>query len=280
MNIQALIAQALETTVQSLTGQESAFAVQSSLTSSDLIIDEHCQLFLEWVGTETSDVCIILPAKIASTISSTMLDVKPDPKSTLTQDDEEALKDFARNFVDTLNNSLESDGVDASVILNGTKLGKTANDIEQSYSSGLEVEIIFVDLELNEKSGYFFASNQSIFNLSLETGGKLNGDSLGKFELKDHHFSKDQLKNLNLILDVKVEIKVRIGSKKMFLKDAINMDIGSVVELDKLLTEPLDILIDNKLVGHGEVVIVDGNFGVRVTDIVDPIERLESLREN
>ena len=280
MDIQALIATAFEKTTQSLTGKDVHLTMHSSLALSDLGIDEHCQIFLEWVGEESGDICMVLPAKIATAISSMMLDVNPDPKTILAGDDEEALKDFAKNFSETLNNALEADGVDANVVLNGVKIGREVADIDATYAHGLEMEVAFADVETGEKHGYLFTSSESIFHLSLEARKKNTTGAFGKLDLKDHHFSKDQLKNLNLILDVKVEVKVRIGSKKMFLKDAINMDIGSVVELDKLLTEPLDILIDNKLVGYGEVVIVDGNFGVRVTDIVDPIERLESLRDN
>jgi flagellar motor switch protein FliN/FliY len=54
----------------------------------------------------------------------------------------------------------------------------------------------------------------------------------------------------------------------MFLKDAVNMDIGSVVELDKLLNEPIDIIVNNKVIGYGEVIVVDGNFGIRVTQML------------
>jgi len=90
--------------------------------------------------------------------------------------------------------------------------------------------------------------------------------------------NQEEMKNINLLMDVKLPVKVRIGSKKMLLRDVINMDIGSVVELNQLANEPLDILVDNKKIAEGEVVIVDGNFGVQITSIGSKKERLEQLR--
>ncbi|MCW1528130.1 FliM/FliN family flagellar motor switch protein, partial [Campylobacter jejuni] len=71
----------------------------------------------------------------------------------------------------------------------------------------------------------------------------------------------EELKNINLIMDVRLPVRVRIGSIKMLLKDVLTMDIGSVVELNQLANDPLEILIGDKRIAYGEVVIVDGNFG-------------------
>jgi len=81
-----------------------------------------------------------------------------------------------------------------------------------------------------------------------------------------------------MLLDVKLTVKVRIGQKKMLLKDVISMDIGSVVELNQLANDPLEVIIDDKVIARGEVVIVDGNFGIQITDIGTKRERLEQLR--
>ncbi|TKX33025.1 flagellar motor switch protein FliY [Campylobacter aviculae] len=88
----------------------------------------------------------------------------------------------------------------------------------------------------------------------------------------------EELKNINLIMDVRLPVRVRIGNKKMLLKDVLTMDIGSVVELNQLANDPLEILIGEKRVAYGEVVIVDGNFGVQITEIGSKKERLEQLR--
>ncbi len=90
--------------------------------------------------------------------------------------------------------------------------------------------------------------------------------------------SEEELKNISLIMDVQLPVRVRIGTKTVLLKDVLNMDIGSVVELDQLANEPLDVLIGDKIIARGEVVIVDGNFGIQITEIGTPKERLSQIR--
>ena len=93
-----------------------------------------------------------------------------------------------------------------------------------------------------------------------------------------HSLSATEFKNISMILDVRLNVKVRIGQKRMLLKDVISMDIGSVIELNQLANDPLEILVDDKVIARGEVVIVDGNFGIQITDIGSKRERLEQLR--
>ncbi|HIP02772.1 MAG TPA: flagellar motor switch protein FliN, partial [Campylobacterales bacterium] len=90
--------------------------------------------------------------------------------------------------------------------------------------------------------------------------------------------SQDELKNMDLLMDVQLPVRVRIGTKTLLLKDVLNMDIGSVIELDQLANEPLDVLVGDKIIAKGEVVIVDGNFGVQIVEIGTPKEILSQLR--
>ncbi|MFC0892586.1 MULTISPECIES: flagellar motor switch phosphatase FliY [Clostridium] len=85
-------------------------------------------------------------------------------------------------------------------------------------------------------------------------------------------------KNIDLILDVPLEISVVLGRTKKSIKDILNLGTGSLVELDKLAEEPVEILVNGKKVAYGEVVVVDENFGVRITGIVSSEERIKSLR--
>jgi len=87
-----------------------------------------------------------------------------------------------------------------------------------------------------------------------------------------------EMKNIGLIMDVKLPVRVRIGKKKMLLKDVLSMDIGSVIELNQLANDPLDILVDDHVIAQGEVVIVDGNFGVQITSIGTKRDRLNKLK--
>ena len=88
----------------------------------------------------------------------------------------------------------------------------------------------------------------------------------------------DEPGNLNLLLDVPLEISVELGSTKMRIKEILELGIGSVIELDRLAGEMVDILVNGKLIAKGEVVVIDENFGVKITDIISPFERVNNLQ--
>jgi flagellar motor switch protein FliN len=82
---------------------------------------------------------------------------------------------------------------------------------------------------------------------------------------------------MDLILDIPLEVKVELGQVKMMVKDLLQLGQGSVVDLHKPVGDPLDIYVSDKLVARGEVVVVDDKFGIRVTDILSPADRVRSL---
>jgi len=85
--------------------------------------------------------------------------------------------------------------------------------------------------------------------------------------------------NLNLILDIPLRVTVELGRTKMIVSELLNLGQGSVIELNKLAGEPMEILVNDKLVARGEAVVVNEKFGVRLTDIISPTERVEQLAE-
>jgi len=84
--------------------------------------------------------------------------------------------------------------------------------------------------------------------------------------------------NLKLLMDVPMNVSVEIGRKKITLKNILELGTGSIVELDKMANEPVEILVNGKLIAKGGVVVIDDNFGVRITDIISPEERIEYLK--
>ncbi|MHA6529248.1 flagellar motor switch phosphatase FliY [Paenibacillus sp. BAC0078] len=84
--------------------------------------------------------------------------------------------------------------------------------------------------------------------------------------------------NLNLLMDIPLKVTVELGRTQKQIKDILEMSQGSIIELDKLAGEPVDILVNNKLIAKGEVVVIDENFGVRVTDIVSQWDRIQRLQ--
>jgi flagellar motor switch protein FliN/FliY len=85
-------------------------------------------------------------------------------------------------------------------------------------------------------------------------------------------------KDIDFLLDIPLEVTVELGRTRMLIKDLLQLGQGSVVELEKLAGEPMEILVNNKLVARGEVVVVNEKFGVRLTDIISPVERIRQLR--
>lgn len=85
-------------------------------------------------------------------------------------------------------------------------------------------------------------------------------------------------RNLNLILDIPLKVTVELGRTKMPVSDLLNLTQGSVIELMKLAGEPMEVLVNEKLIARGEAVVVNEKFGVRLTDIISPTERIEQLK--
>ncbi len=90
--------------------------------------------------------------------------------------------------------------------------------------------------------------------------------------------SQSEASNLNLLLDIPLRVTVELGRTQRSVKEILEMSSGSIIELDKLAGEPVDILVNNRRIAKGEVVVIDENFGVRITDILSQTERLNNLR--
>lgn len=84
--------------------------------------------------------------------------------------------------------------------------------------------------------------------------------------------------NLDVILDIPVTITMEIGSTKINIRNLLQLNQGSVVELDRMAGEPLDVVVNGTLIAHGEVVVVNEKFGIRLTDIISPAERVKKLK--
>jgi len=88
---------------------------------------------------------------------------------------------------------------------------------------------------------------------------------------------KPGMNDLDFILDIPLDVSVELGRTKMLINDLLQLGQGSVIELNKLAGEPLEILVNKKLVARGEAVVVNEKFGIRLTDIISPMERVKQL---
>jgi flagellar motor switch protein FliN/FliY len=109
---------------------------------------------------------------------------------------------------------------------------------------------------------------------TIEGGGGDGGDGGGKADAEQ--LGKDR--NLALILDIPLRVTVELGRTKMAVNDLLNLGQGSVIELNKLAGEPMEVFVNDKLIARGEAVVVNEKFGVRLTDIISTKERVEQLK--
>ncbi len=103
-------------------------------------------------------------------------------------------------------------------------------------------------------------------------------ETAGFENLEDEGSGDDLEVNLDVILDVPVDISMEIGRTKISIRNLLKLNQGSVIELDRLAGEPMDVLINGTLIAHGEVVVVNDKFGIRLTDVISPAERITKLK--
>lgn len=97
-------------------------------------------------------------------------------------------------------------------------------------------------------------------------------------ELKDDSQGVEGRPELDVILDIPVTISMEVGRTPISIRNLLQLNQGSVIELDRLAGEPLDVLVNGTLIAHGEVVVVNEKFGIRMTDVISPTERIKKLR--
>ncbi|MFF2854966.1 flagellar motor switch phosphatase FliY [Peribacillus sp. NPDC058002] len=113
---------------------------------------------------------------------------------------------------------------------------------------------------------------------SVPTGQPVNVQPASFTSFQPYQLQESETKNLSMLMDIPLQVTVELGRTKRSVKDILDLSSGSIIELDKLAGEPVDILVNSRLIAKGEVVVIDENFGVRVTDIMSQSERLNNIR--
>ena len=116
-----------------------------------------------------------------------------------------------------------------------------------------------------------------------EQDGGEAGDDAQLAELEDLNaeqppITAEEKRKLDTILDIPVTISMEVGRSKLSIRNLLQLNQGSVVELDRVAGEPLDVLVNGTLIAHGEVVVVNDKFGIRLTDVISQIERIKKLK--
>ena len=222
-------------------------------------------------GEKGGKIALAMAATVATTLGDLMLGGEGAALEEMNEDDLDATKEIVSNIFGALGTSLAAQ--------------------QEMPTLSFEIEdITFIDAGTMPLDDFYkvFSYEVAIASTTALMCMAIDNDFYSNFgevttadetsSAKENALSPEEMKNMALILDVELPVRVRIGTKTLLLKDVLNMDIGSIIELDQLANEPLDVLIGDKVIAKGEVIIVDGNFGVQITDIDSPTQRLNQLR--
>ena len=111
-----------------------------------------------------------------------------------------------------------------------------------------------------------------------EEGAEAEAVELDELQEEDAPISGDEQRKLDAILDIPVTISMEVGRSHISIRNLLQLNQGSVVELDRVAGEALDVLVNGTLIAHGEVVVVNDKFGIRLTDVISQVERIKKLK--
>ncbi len=238
-------------------------------------------------GDVNADAMVVLPSNLAVSLSNMMIGEELSERDDVNNDDMDATKEIVSNIFGAISNALsaQKELPILSFSVESIEFVKDDKEVNLELFSRMFVYKFSLD---NINSLLMFIIDNRFYNTlhglddskeSLESEvSKGSTTENNNCDDKSIKLSSEEMKNIALIMDVKMPVRVRIGKKRMLLKDVLSMDIGSVIELNQLANDPLEILVDNHVIAQGEVVIVDGNFGVQITTIGTKKERLNQLK--
>ena len=275
-------------TIESLIGQAPSFIKKEEENISIIsnIIPPIALIKISVSGDMEAKIMVAVSPLLATALGDMMLGGEGQSKEDMNDDDIDAIKEIMSNVMGAISNTLSAQKELPKVTLKVDEVDFVKDDGEINLDSYSKIYVYSFNLgEINslvmlvvdekfEKSFYGQSTNEN----NIGSLKEINTVSQNSIKEQDTPVDYNDMKNISLILDVKLPVRVRIGKKKMLLKDVLNMDIGSVIELNQLANDPLDILVDDHVIAQGEVVIVDGNFGIQITTIGTKRDRLNKLK--
>ncbi len=273
-------------TIEALVGQAPTLALQQEQELSIIsnIIPPMVLVKIDISGDLDSKAMVALPPNLSASLSDMMMGEEASDREDVNDDDLDATKEIVSNIFGAISNTLsaQKELPGLSFNIEGIEFINSEDEISleafskmYTYNFGIESLSSLLMFIMDETLKDALFGNKDLAPSSEDFFGDDDDDEESVPEVK---LSSEEMSNISLIMDVRLPVRVRIGKKKMLLKDVLNMDIGSVIELNQLANDPLEILVDNHVIAQGEVVIVDGNFGVQITSIGTKRERLTQLK--
>lgn len=281
-----IYAQEAIATIEGLTGQAPSISLKEAEEISIVsnVIPPIAMIHVSFSGDASGKGIIMMPPQLATALGDMMLGGDGEGKDDMSDEDMDAAKEIVSNIVGAMSTTLGSQKELPKFTIKPEK----ANFIHENGEVNLDgyAKMFVFNFSLGSINSLMMFAIDSTINNALSGGSApVSAPSRPSGNIFDEPASEPavkldegEMKNIGLILDVKLPVRVRIGKKKMLLKDVLSMDIGSVIELNQLANDPLDILVDDHVIAQGEVVIVDGNFGVQITSIGTKRDRLNKLK--
>ena len=270
-------------TIEALIGEAPTVTLkeEQELSIISTIIPPIVLVKLKITGDTDSTAMVALPPNLVTSLSDSMMGEEISNREDVNDDDLDAAKEIISNIFGAVSNTLSAQS-DLPILSFSVESIDFIND-ESEVSLEDFAKMRIYDFSLGELTSLLMLIIDEKLEKALDPSVSVSSPSIKESEETVSesggiHLSNDEMSNIGLIMDVKLPVRVRIGKKKMLLKDVLNMDIGSVIELNQLANDPLEILVDNHVIAQGEVVIVDGNFGVQITSIGTKKERLTQLK--
>ncbi len=271
-------------TIEGLTGQAPSIALKEAEDISIVsnVIPPIALIHVSFSGDTSGKGVIMMPPQLATALGDMMLGGDGEGKDDMSDEDLDAAKEIVSNIVGAMSTTFSSQKELPKFTIKPERAEFIVENGEVSLDAFSKMFVFTFTLG-SINSLMMFAIDAGI-NAAL-SGNKPSATPTATGNIFDEPSSEPtvkleegEMKNIGLIMDVKLPVRVRIGKKKMLLKDVLSMDIGSVIELNQLANDPLDILVDDHVIAQGEVVIVDGNFGVQITSIGTKRDRLNKLK--
>jgi flagellar motor switch protein FliN len=271
-------------TIEGLTGQTPLITLKETEDISIIsnVIPPIAQIQISFSGAAAGRGVVMMPPQLATALGDMMLGGDGEAQDTMSDEDMDAAKEIVSNIVGAMSTSLSSQKEIPVFAIKPEKAEFIPENSEVNLDAYAKM-FVFTFSMGSINSLMMLAIDEAVNEAisgekNVSKGGKSGSIFDSPAQEPPVKLDDGEMKNIGLILGVKLPVRVRIGKKKMLLKDVLSMDIGSVIELNQLANDPLDILVDDHVIAQGEVVIVDGNFGVQVTSIGTKRDRLNKLK--
>jgi len=277
-DISGIVKSELSTTLESLLSVSSSVEDVSLATSGEYSEQKCLKVEATFdFGSNSSKWTYLIPTEAATKFEYLMLGGVTDLKSEIDDEINDAVKEIVSTISGSIVTSVNAQGFDdindlkfslgESSIINcsdesqldkGYKLNFSLND------ENFNMVIIFDDTIAQHVSGF---SSKEVASSNDTSSSNESIAGSGSSNVLSSILGEESIDNLRLLFDIKMRLSVRLGTKVCLLRDVVNWDIGEIIELSQMTSEPLDILVNGVAIGKGEAIIVDGKFGIKIKTI-------------